>query len=108
MQDFFSEYSRVELLTAPSAEIGLPLILATRPELVLMDLNLPGMNGLLATKQLASWPETRDIPVVALSAAVLLRDGDTVRSAGFYRYLTKPVKLDALTQTLQELFGSSE
>jgi CheY-like chemotaxis protein len=108
MQDFFSEYERVELLTAASAETGLPLIRAVRPDLVFMDLNLPGMSGLDATQQLASWPETHDIPVVALSAAAMMRDSKPVRGAGFYRYLTKPIQLSELTRTLEELFGAAD
>jgi PAS domain S-box-containing protein len=103
MEDFFSDYKRVDLVTAPSAEIGLALVRDLRPRVVIMDLNLPGMNGLDATLQLAEWPQTRDIPVIALSAAAALHDAKRVRGAGFYRYLEKPVQLDELARTLEEL-----
>jgi PAS domain S-box-containing protein len=105
MADLLDELGHVELLTAPSAELGVELVRARRPDAVIMDINLPGMSGFEATRRLASWPETRDIPVVALSAAALLRDAARAGGAGFYRYLTKPVKVDELTALLEELLG---
>ena len=68
-----------------------------------MDINLPGMSGIDATKQLAQWPETRDIPVIALTAAALPKDAARGRESGFYRYLTKPVKVEELMTLLEEL-----
>lgn len=103
MEGFFADYQRVDLVTAPSAEIGLALVRELQPSVVIMDLNLPGMNGVDATLQLAEWPQTRHIPVIALSAAAALHDPKSVRGAGFYRYLEKPVRLDALARTLEEL-----
>jgi PAS domain S-box-containing protein len=103
MVDLIADFERVELLTAPTAEIGIELVRARRPDVVIMDINLPGMSGLEATRQLKSWPETRDIPIVALSAAAMIRDAERVAGAGFYRYLTKPVMVDELTATLEEL-----
>jgi len=93
----------VELLTAPTAEIGLELIRARRPRVVIMDINLPGMSGFEAVKRLREWPETRDIPVIGLSAAALARDTARAKEAGFHRYLTKPVKVGELTETLEDL-----
>ncbi len=103
MADVLEDFERVELFTATSAELGLPIVRAERPQLVIMDINLPGMSGLDAMKQLREWPETRDIPVIGLSAAAMVQDGQRVRAAGFYRYLTKPVKVDELVRTLEEL-----
>ena len=105
MEDFFADYKRVDLVTAPSAEIGLALVRELRPRVVIMDLNLPGMNGVDATLQLADWPQTRDIPVIAVSAASSLHDLLGVRGAGFYRCLEKPVEVDELTRTLEELLA---
>ena len=68
-----------------------------------MDINLPGMSGFEATRQLREWPQTRDIPVVALSASAMVRDKARGDEAGFYRYLTKPVKVDELAGVLEEL-----
>ena len=103
MSELVDDLASVELLTAPTAEIGLPLIRAHRPAAVIMDINLPGMSGLDAVKQLREWPETRDIPIVGLSAAALVKDTARAKDAGFYRYLTKPVKVAELTAVLEEL-----
>jgi CheY-like chemotaxis protein len=106
MRELVADLAVVELLTAPTAEIGLPLIRAHQPAVVIMDINLPGMSGFEAVKQLRAWPETRDIPIVGLSAAALLKDTTRAKDAGFYRYLTKPVKVAELTAVLEELLVS--
>jgi PAS domain S-box-containing protein len=103
MRELVEDLASVELLTAPTAEIGLPLIRAHQPAVVIMDINLPGMSGFDAVQQLARWPETRSIPVVGLSAAALLKDTARAKAGGFYRYLTKPVKVAELTAVLEEL-----
>jgi PAS domain S-box-containing protein len=103
MEDLLADFERVELITAPTAEIGIELVRARHPNVVIMDINLPGISGFEATQKLAAWPETRDIPVIALSAAAMIRDAARVAGAGFYRYLTKPVKVDELTSVLEEL-----
>jgi len=103
MRELVEDLASVELLTAPTAEIGLPLIRAHQPAVVIMDINLPGMSGFEAVNQLRTWPETRTIPVVGLSAAALLKDTTRAKDAGFYRYLTKPVKVAELTAILEEL-----
>jgi CheY-like chemotaxis protein len=103
MRDLMEELPSVALLTAPTAEIGLELIRAHLPAAVIMDINLPGMSGFDAVKQLRDWPETRHIPVIGLSAAALAKDTARAKDAGFYRYLTKPIKVDELTRTLEEL-----
>jgi len=61
------------------------------------------MSGFDAAERLREWPETRSIPVIGLSAAALLRDTSRAKEAGFYRYLTKPVKVAELTRVLEEL-----
>ncbi|WP_437774547.1 PAS domain S-box protein [Sorangium sp. So ce1097] len=103
MEELISEFERVHLTTAPNAEIGIELARARRPDVVIMDINLPGMSGYEAMRRLQEWPETRAIPVIALSAAAMARDTRRAEEAGFYRYLTKPVKLDELTGVLEEL-----
>jgi PAS domain S-box-containing protein len=93
------------LLTAPSAELGLELARAHRPDLVILDINLPGMNGFDALQRLGEWPETRRIPTIALTASATERDIKRGLEAGFARYLTKPVKVDELTRAFEELLG---
>ncbi len=106
MRELMSDLPAVELLTAPTAEIGLEIVRAQQPAAVIMDINLPGMSGFDAVKLLKSWPETARIPVIALSAAAMARDTSRAREAGFYRYLTKPVKIDELLDALNEVLGT--
>jgi signal transduction histidine kinase/CheY-like chemotaxis protein len=103
MRDLIEEFESVELLTAPTAEIGLELVRDRLPKVVIMDINLPGMSGFEAVARLRAWPDTRDIPVIGLSAAALAKDTTRAKEAGFYRYLTKPVKVDELTDLLERL-----
>jgi signal transduction histidine kinase len=105
MRDLFDDLTSVELLTAPTAEIGLAMIRAHLPRAVIMDINLPGMSGFDAIQRLREWPETQNIPVIGLSAAALGRDTARASAAGFYRYLTKPVKVAELTSALEALLG---
>ena len=103
MRDLLGDFERVELMTAPTAEIGLELVRSRIPDVVIMDINLPGISGFEAARRLSDWPETRHIPVIALSAAAMVRDADKVRAAAFHRYLTKPVKVDELASVLEAL-----
>jgi signal transduction histidine kinase/CheY-like chemotaxis protein len=107
MEQLLGDFERVELLTAPSAEVGIELVRRVRPNVVIMDINLPGMSGFDATRRLASWPETRGIPVIGLSAAAMPRDRKQAEDAGLYRYLTKPVDVDALVTVLEEVLAPS-
>jgi PAS domain S-box-containing protein len=103
MRDLLADFERVALMTAPTAEIGLELVRAHVPDVVIMDINLPGISGFEAARRLREWPETREIPVIALSAAAMVRDSGKVRESGFHRYLTKPVKIDELASVLEDL-----
>jgi PAS domain S-box-containing protein len=105
MRELVGDFPSVELMTAPTAEIGLELIRTHRPAVVIMDINLPGMSGFEAVRRLRDWPETRDIPVIGLSAAALPKDHAAAKDAGFFRYLTKPVKVDELVTTLEQLLA---
>jgi PAS domain S-box-containing protein len=106
MRDLVSSIDRVDLITAPTAEIGLELARAHHPEIIVMDINLPGMSGLDALRVIRDSPELHEIPVVALSAAASERDRERGAQAGFYRYLTKPLKVEELVQLLEELFAA--
>jgi PAS domain S-box-containing protein len=108
MEDLLGDFEKVELLVAPTAEIGIELIRDKQPKVVIMDINLPGMSGFEAAKRLRALPETSHIPVIALSAAAMVGDAAKVGDAAFYRYLTKPVKVDELATVLEELLSSQE
>lgn len=77
-------------LQAVDAESGLLLAQVELPDLILMDIQLPGMDGFAATAQLRNDPITREIPVIALTAMAMTRDQERARQAGCDAYITKP------------------
>ena len=93
----------VELLTAPDAKLGIELAQAHLPDLILMDINLPGMDGITAMKFLQNKPETQDIPVVAISANAMPREVKKGLLAGFCDYLTKPLDLVEFCRVVDEI-----
>ena len=106
MNDLLGSFENIELLTAHTAELGVALALARRPEAIVMDINLPGISGIEALGLLKTEARTRDIPVIALTAAASPRDQARGLAAGFYRYLTKPVKVDDLVAALEPLLAT--
>ncbi len=92
--------SGVHLIEAPSAEFGLVRARNEEPDLILLDINLPGMDGYDALAQLEAMPETRQVPVIALTAAATENDMARGRTAGFYAYLTKPLSARTLIETI--------
>jgi CheY-like chemotaxis protein len=108
MEALISDLEGTELLVAPSAEIGLELVRTHGPDAVIMDIHLPGMSGFEATACLRGWPETRDIPVIALSAAAMVGHARQVQDAGFYAYLTKPLDVVEFAGILERLLPSTQ
>jgi len=90
----------VTLLEAGSAEDGLELIRNCRVDLILMDINLPGMDGFEALSQLRASAETVELPVIAISANALLSEAERALAAGFAAYLTKPVDVPRLLEQI--------
>ncbi len=90
----------MRLLTAIDGMIGVDLARSAKPEVILMDINLPGISGFEALKILRGDPATAHIPVVALSANAVPRDVERGLEAGFFRYLTKPIKVAEFMETL--------
>ncbi|HQR10422.1 MAG TPA: response regulator [Casimicrobiaceae bacterium] len=82
-----------ETMEAGSAEDGLAMAAARKPDLVLMDIQLPGMNGIDALCELRANAATADIPVVAVTASVMQQDRKHITEAGFDAYLSKPLDL---------------
>src|SRR6202171_2191626 len=89
------------VISATSAETGLTLARAQQPDLVLMDIQLPGMDGLEATALLKSDSATRDIPVVALTALAMKGDEERIRAAGCDGYIAKPLGYQEFLATIQ-------
>jgi CheY-like chemotaxis protein len=108
MRDVVSTYEHVDLIAAPTGELGIELARAHLPQVIIMDVNLPGMSGFEALRVLKNTLETRDIPTIALSAAASERDQQKGIHAGFYRYLTKPVNVDQLVRVLEAIFAELE
>ena len=90
----------IHLLTAKDGRRGIEMARTALPELILMDINLPGISGLTALRVLAGDPATAHIPVVALSANAMPRDVQKGLEAGFFRYLTKPIKVSEFMDTV--------
>lgn len=90
----------LRLLSAPDGHLGLSLARAHQPEVILMDLNLPGMSGIEVLRQLRADPLTAAIPVIALTANAMQRDIERGQAAGFDRYLTKPIDIDKFTEAI--------
>jgi PAS domain S-box-containing protein len=90
----------LRLLTAANGVLGIELARKEQPTVILMDINLPGISGIAAMEILREDPATAHIPVVALSANANPRDIETSLAKGFFRYLTKPIKLKEFTDTL--------
>ncbi|WP_155976118.1 PAS domain S-box protein [Novispirillum itersonii] len=103
MEEVFRTQPQVRLELAPTAEIGLAHIRELPPDLILMDLNLPGIDGFAAQRQLRADPVTRGIPVICLSANALASAVERARDSGFAAYLTKPVDIPALLETVAEV-----
>ncbi|MGE0395273.1 MAG: PAS domain S-box protein [Kofleriaceae bacterium] len=103
MEALVSELPRISMITARTAEEGIEIVRARRPDLVIMDVNLPGMSGIEAMRVLREDASTQSIPVIALSAGALARDEARASDVGFRRYLTKPIDIDALTAAIEEV-----
>jgi PAS domain S-box-containing protein len=92
----------IKLLSARDGKTGIRLAREKHPDVILMDINLPGISGIEALKILREDAATAHIPVVALSANAMPRDIEKGLHAGFFRYLTKPIKVNEFMETLEE------
>jgi signal transduction histidine kinase/AmiR/NasT family two-component response regulator len=101
VEDLLARRPDMRLLTAGDANRGIEIARASLPDVILMDINLPGISGVQALGILAEDPSTAHIPVVALSANAVPRDIEKGLEAGFFRYLTKPIKVNEFMHTLE-------
>jgi len=98
----------MRLLSARNGPLGIALARSARPDVILMDINLPGMSGIKAMQMLRAETVTAHIPVVALSANAIPRDIERGLEAGFFRYLTKPIKVAEFMDTLDVALKHAE
>ena len=96
----------VEVLVAEDGEKGCEIAAAKRPDLILMDLEMPVVDGWEATRRLKSKPETRDIPVIGLSAHALAGERENALAAGCEEFDTKPVEFDRLLGKIRKLVSA--
>jgi len=100
VEDLIARRPDIRLLTARDGHRGVEIARACLPDVILMDINLPGISGIGALKILADDATTAHIPVIALSANAIPRDIAKGLEAGFFRYLTKPIKVNEFMETL--------
>ncbi|CCG41468.1 PAS domain S-box protein [Magnetospirillum molischianum] len=108
IEQVFSTLAQLRLITAPAPGLGLDLARLRRPDLILLDINLPGMDGHEVLARLRADPLTRAIPVAAVTALAMARDIERGREAGFDAYLTKPIDIPLLLETVRALITADE
>ena len=105
-----NRFARVGLtvVVATDGEQGVALAAAEKPALILMDLRLPVLDGWEATKRIKAHPETRHIPIIALSAHAMTGDREAALAAGCDDYDTKPIELPRLLEKVRALLPRPE
>ena len=92
----------LRLLSAADGNLGIEYARTYQPDVILMDINLPGISGVEVMQILRADPSTRHIPIIAISANAMPRDIEKALAAGFYNYLTKPIKVKEFISALDE------
>jgi CheY-like chemotaxis protein len=100
VEQIIARRSDLRLLSAADGDLGMEYARAYLPEVILMDIHLPGINGIEAMKLLRADPLTAHIPIIALSANAVPRDIEKALEAGFFNYLTKPIKVGQFMSAL--------
>ena len=100
VEQLIARRADLRLLSAADGDLGIEFARAYLPDVILMDINLPGINGIAAMKLLRSDPTTAHIPILALSANAVPRDIERGLEAGFFKYLTKPIKVNQFMEAL--------
>ncbi|MCD2451622.1 PAS domain S-box protein [Methylicorpusculum oleiharenae] len=108
VEQIIESLPHLQMLSARNANLGIALAKSHLPDVILMDINLPGISGIKALKILHDDPITAHIPVVALSANAMPRDIEKGLAAGFFRYLTKPIKIHEFMSALEDALQFAE
>jgi CheY-like chemotaxis protein len=108
VEDLIKRRSDLRLLSARDGHAGIVIARQAQPDVILMDINLPGISGIKALQLLGSDPTTAHIPVIAVSANAMPRDIRRGMDAGFFRYLTKPIKVAEFMDTLDSALRFAE
>ncbi len=99
------EIAGFETIQAFDAEEGIRLAQEQPPELILMDIQLPGMDGLTATRLLKASPETRHVKIVAMTACAMTGDREMIEAAGCDDYIAKPINVQNFTNMVRDVLG---
>ena len=102
METLIGRMDNLHMLSAHTGELGLELATAHHPDVILMDINLPGIDGIQALHRLKESVETQDIPVIALTANAQPSEIEAGLNAGFHDYLTKPIRIGEVTAALEK------
>jgi len=94
------------VVEASSGKEALEYLEAQKPDLILMDIQLPNMDGLTLTKQIKSDEKTKDIPIVAVTAYAMKGDKERILEAGCNAYLSKPINTQELPQLIADILGN--
>jgi CheY-like chemotaxis protein len=97
-----------EVLAAEDGEKGCNVALSEQPDIILMDLEMPVVDGWEATRRLKSSPQTRDIPIIALSAHAMAGEREKAMAAGCNEFDHKPVEFERLVATIRRLLASGK
>jgi len=102
------EYAGYDVRVARTAEDGITFAVSEPPDLVLMDLQLPGIDGMEALRRLRESPRTADVPVVAVTAQAMKQDRERALAAGFNGYVEKPISVRAFTDQVRGFLSGGE
>ncbi|WP_366520906.1 ATP-binding protein [Rhodoferax sp.] len=108
VEQLIARQSDMRLIGATDAMRGIAMARTYQPDVILMDINLPGISGMQALQILRDDPTTAHIPVLALSANAMPRDIEKGLTAGFYRYLTKPIRVNEFLAALDDGFKMAQ
>jgi len=108
VEQLIARRADLRLLSAVDATVGIEFARAYLPDLILMDINLPGISGIEAMRALREDPSTAGIPIIALSANAVPRDIEKALEAGFFDYLTKPIRVNRFMDALDAGLKSSQ
>lgn len=92
----------IEVIEAENAMIGIDMAMREKPDLILMDLQLPEMDGLTATRHLRAIDELKNVPIIALTANVMKEDIEKARAAGCNGFIGKPIDIDVLPREIKK------
>lgn len=105
MKHVLTDFPNIKMLSACTAELGIALAVKHHPDLIVMDINLPGLNGIQALQVLKQKQETQAIPVIAVSADAMPQNIDAALQAGFEAYVTKPINVPEIQQAISGILA---